>query len=78
MAAEFDRAGLPVALITPLPAVALRIGATRIVVGVGIPHPVGDPSANPEDEYALRRSLVERALTALETPINQQQVFALA
>ena len=39
------------------------------------PHPLGNPELSPEAEKALRRELVERALTALSTPVDEQTVF---
>ena len=47
----------------------------RVVPGVGIPHPLGNPELSPEAEKALRRELVERALKALSTPVDEQTVF---
>jgi glycine reductase len=55
--------------------ISKTVGANRIVPAVAIPHPLGDPSLPPEQERALRRELVERALTALETPVAEQRVF---
>ncbi len=70
-----ERAGLPAVLITTLPSVALNVGANRIVSGAGIPHVVGDPDLDLAEERKLRRSLVERALQALGTPIQGQSVL---
>jgi glycine reductase len=58
--------------ITPI---SLTVGANRIVPTIAIPHPLGDPSKTPEEEKALRRALVEKALKALQTEIHQQTVF---
>lgn len=55
--------------------ISLSIGANRIVPTVSIPHPLGNPGLSPEAEKALRRELVERALTALSTPVDEQTVF---
>lgn len=55
--------------------ISLSIGANRIVPTVSIPHPLGNPEFSPEAEKALRRELVERALTALSTPVDEQTVF---
>jgi glycine reductase len=46
--------------------VAKMIGANRIVLGNGIVHVVGDPSASPEEEKKIRRQLIEKALAALQ------------
>lgn len=55
--------------------ISKTVGANRIVPTVAIPHPLGNPSLTLEDEKVLRRRLVERALKALETPVDGQTVF---
>lgn len=55
--------------------ISLTVGANRIVPTVAIPHPLGNPSLDKKDEYALRKRLVEKALRALETPVDGQKVF---
>jgi len=55
--------------------ISQTVGANRIVPSVAIPHPLGDPDKSPEEEKAIRRRLVETALTALETEISGQRVF---
>lgn len=55
--------------------ISLSVGANRIIPTVSIPHPLGNPALTPEDEKLLRRSLVERALTALQTEVTEQTVF---
>lgn len=66
---------MPAVLITAIPPVALTVGANRIIRGVAIPHPVGDPTKNPDDELALRKRLLEKALIALTTSISKQTLF---
>jgi glycine reductase len=56
--------------------ISKTVGANRIVPSVAIPHPLGDPTKSPDEERALRRQLLEKALTALETEIADQTVFA--
>lgn len=72
---EFERRGLPSAEITALPTIAREMGVNRIVVGVGIPHPLGDPALPKEEERGLRRRIVETALRALETPVDGPTIF---
>jgi betaine reductase len=55
--------------------IAQQVGAPRIVVGARIPHPCGDPTLLPQAERALRQRLVETALRALQTPVEQPTVF---
>ena len=44
MSKELEKAGLTVALVTAMFPVAMQVRANRIVKGVSIPHPCGDPS----------------------------------
>lgn len=55
--------------------ISLSIGANRIVPTVSIPHPLGNPDLSPDEEKHLRRHLVEKALKALSTPVEEQTVF---
>lgn len=55
--------------------ISLTVGANRIVPTIAIPHPLGNPSLDKNGEYELRYKLVERALKALETPVEGQTVF---
>jgi glycine reductase len=41
----------------------------------GIPFPTGDPELTPEKERQLRRRLLDRALEALQTPVDGPTVF---
>ena len=63
--------GIPVAVITALPPLAMQAGANRVVQGVKIEHVCGDPALPPEADRALRRRIVEQALTALGTDVQQ-------
>lgn len=60
---------------TNLVTIAEQVGAPRIVPGRGIPYPAGDPNLSPTAESAWRRRLVERALEALATPVEQPTIF---
>lgn len=55
--------------------VALSVGANRIVKAGRIPHPTGDPTKDPAHERAWRVRVIETALQALTTPIDEQTVF---
>jgi glycine reductase len=66
---------LPAALITSMTSVALSVGANRIVKAGRIPHPTVDPTKDSEHERIWREKVVEVALDALATSIDQQTVF---
>ena len=72
---EIERAGIPVVHIATVVPISLTIGANRIVPAVGIPYPLGDPGRGEETSKKIRRELVERALKALMTPVEDQTVF---
>lgn len=75
MVKEIERAGLPVVHICTVTPISLTVGANRIVPAIAIPHPLGNPALDPADEKKLRRKLVEKALNALCTEVDDQTVF---
>jgi len=75
MVKEIERAGIPVVHMCTVVPISLTVGANRIVPTIAIPHPLGNPALTMEEEKAIRRSLVERALKALETEVTEQTVF---
>lgn len=75
MVKEIEKTGITVVHMCTVVPISLTVGANRIVPTIAIPHPLGNPSLSAEEEYKLRYSLVEKALTALETPITEQTVF---
>lgn len=75
MVKEIERAGLPIVHMCTIVPISLTVGANRIVPTVAIPHPLGNPALDPKEEFELRYHLVERALKALATPIEDQTVF---
>lgn len=72
---EFDRAGLPVSMVTAMFPLAEQVGASRIVKGVRIPHPCGDPQLPPEIDDALRKKIVAKALEALHTDVSGSTIY---
>ncbi len=74
MTREIERvADIPVVQIATIVPIMMTVGTNRIVPGVAIPHPVGD--ANPDNDKAVRRELIERSLKAMETSISEQTIF---
>jgi betaine reductase len=63
---EIERAGIPAVLVTALIPTAKTIHANRIVQGIAITNPLGDPSVSPLEEKELRKKIVASALEALE------------
>ena len=73
---ELEKAGLPVALISAMFPVAQQVRANRIVKGVSIPHPCGDPSLPKELDARLRREIIQTALRALESEVEGPTLFS--
>ena len=75
IAKEIEREGMAVGFITSMTTMAKNTGANRIIAGVKIPHPCGDPGLSPEADHALRREIVKTALEALGTDVSGPTVF---
>ena len=61
-----------VCTVTPI---SMTVGENRIVPAIAIPHPLGNPALTPEEEYNLRKKIVNRALEALTTEVKDQTIF---
>ena len=75
MVKEIERAGIPVGHMSTVTPISMTVGANRIVPTIAIPHPLGNPALSHDEEKALRRKLVERALEALTTEVEDQTIF---
>lgn len=62
-------------LITCLSNVAAQVGIGRIMGGSKFHYPVGHPELPPEEELRWRVDLLEKGLTALETPVKEPKLF---
>ena len=58
--------------VTPI---SMTVGVNRIVPAIAIPHPLGNPALTHEEEKALRRKLIDKALKALSTEVTEQTIF---
>ena len=75
MVKEIERAGIPVVHICTVTPISMTVGANRIVPAIAIPHPLGNPALDKDKEKALRRRIVEKALNALTTEVDDQTIF---
>ena len=66
MVKAIEAAGLPVVHMCTVTPISMTVGANRIVPTIAIPHPLGNPELDKDEEYALRKSLVKKALEALD------------
>ncbi len=62
-------------MITALGPVASELGANRVVRGVKIPHPCGDPTLERSRDRALRIGLIRGSLRALATKLDKAEIF---
>ena len=53
------------------------VGANRILRGVSITHPTGDPSLATSDEHDLRVAIFRRALEMLTVEVEPGTVWEL-
>ena len=75
MVKEIEREGIPVVHIATVVPISMTVGANRIVPAIAIPHPLGNPKLDEDEEKNVRREIVERALRALTTDVKEQTVF---
>jgi betaine reductase len=70
--------GIATVFITALPTIAQMVGANRVLRGVAITHPTGDPSLAVGDERAVRVRVIERALELLRTDVEPRTVWEVS
>ena len=75
MVKEIEKTGLPVVHICTVVPISQTVGSNRIVPAIAIPHPLGNPSLSLKEEKKLRHGIVEKALKAMTTPVDEQTVF---
>jgi len=51
------------------------VGSNRIVPATKIVNPLGNEKLDPPEEKRLRRKILEKALNALQTEVQEQRVF---
>ena len=52
------------------------VGSNRIITASRIVNPLGNAELEAGSEKALRRTIIEKALEALQTEIKEQTVYA--
>ena len=75
IAREIEKTGIPVAFMTAMSMMAKQLGANRVITGTKVPHPLGDPNLSAEADLALRREIVNTALSALQTEVDGPTIF---
>lgn len=75
MVKEMEKMGMPIVHMVNMTPVAQGVGSNRIVKTYGISFPMFDPNETPDVQKKQRYELVERALRALNTDIQEPTVF---
>lgn len=77
MVKGIEETGIPVVHICTVVPISLTVGANRIVPAIAIPHPLGNPSLDADEEKKSRRKIVEKALESLTIEISEQTIFEI-
>ncbi len=75
MVKEIERYGIPIVHMATITTISESVGANRIVPTIAIPYPVGNPNLPKDEEYALRKKMVGKALNALATKVTKPTQF---
>ncbi len=75
MVKEIERFGIPVVHMATITTISKSVGANRIVPTIAIPHPVGNPNVSESREYELRKALIDKAMLAFTTEVNEPTIF---
>ncbi len=75
MVKGIEATGLPVVHVCTVTPISMTVGANRIVPAIAIPHPLGNPALDADQEKKLRRGIVEKALDALTVEVTEQTIF---
>ncbi|MBU5255161.1 glycine/betaine/sarcosine/D-proline family reductase selenoprotein B [Tissierella praeacuta] len=75
MVKEIERYGIPIVHMATITTISESVGANRIIPTIAIPYPVGNPNLPKEEEYALRKKMVGKALEALATEVTEPTQF---
>jgi glycine reductase len=69
---EIERVGVPAVLITTLLPTAKLVGANRVVQGIAVTSPVGNPRVSNKEEKAIRKKMLESAFELLASEMPDQ------
>ncbi|MCI0438906.1 MAG: hypothetical protein L0177_07205 [Chloroflexi bacterium] len=62
-------------MIGALPAIGIAANASRVVRGVKVQHPCGDPNLPERADRELMMRIVRTALRAIQTPVTGPTLF---
>ena len=70
-----EKNGIPAAHLAAMTSMAKIAGSNRIISSGLIPHPTGDPTRSPEEEFKWRTGQVRKGLNAVATPLQEALIF---
>ena len=70
---EIERLGVPAVLITTLLPTAKLVGANRVVQGIAVTNPVGNPRVSNKEEKAIRKKMLESAFELLVSEMPDKE-----
>ena len=77
MAKTLESLGIPTAHICSIVPISEAVGANRIIPATGIPYPTGNPELPADEEFTVRKKMVQKALDSLKTTIEEQTVIRM-
>jgi glycine reductase len=75
MAKEIEKLGIATVHLCTIIPISQTVGANRILPGVAIPNPTGNPNLDQQEEFMLRKNLMLKALESLKSSVEKQTVF---
>lgn len=75
MVKAIEAKGIPAVHVCTIVPISQTVGANRILPGVAIPYPTGDPGLSKDEELSLRKEMMLKALEALKTQVKEQTIF---
>lgn len=75
MVKGIEETGIPVVHVCTVTPISLTVGANRIVPAIAIPHPLGNPALDKDEEKKLRRDIVLKSLQAMTKEVTEQTIF---
>lgn len=75
MVKAIESFGIPAVHVCTIVPISETVGANRILPSVAIPYPTGNPALSHDEEVALRKKMMAKALDALRIKITEQTVF---
>ena len=70
-----EKHGIPTVHICTIVPISKTVGANRILPGVAIPYPTGNPQLSQEGEFELRKKMLRAAVAGLAAAVQEQTIL---